>query len=225
MENRKSESSGTNVPIKDLLQMYIKHVPTGAIFQTLQDTKNEDKLFLRSKNSHKSFTHQQIQQGVVDGRWTTPNEHELRKHIREENDHMEKYTHRLVKRIIYTQLMMELDSELIEDHADDKNIRSLLERSEKHFERLVKENFNRLYNVDKEYLTNFMNGINNVVSNMAKIDVHQFLAVDKLLSDFIANPDEFTPETIELIKIDGDISNKNVVFEEVAAEQEDELHR
>lgn len=205
MEKLKSENSSTSVPLSELKKQYIKHVQTGAIFQTRKHDKDDKKLYLRCKNSFSVFTIQQITQGIVNGVWVEPNEHELRKHIAEENKYFEEYSYRLIKRVIYTQLLLEVDSDLIQDHSDDKDMRKLLERCETRFERLIKEHFTRLYHTDKDYLTNFMNGIDSVVTKMAKVGVHEFLIIDKMMDEYLADPAKHTPEVIEMVKIDGHI--------------------
>lgn len=210
MEKSKSVNSSTNTSIQEQLKHYIKHVETGAIFQMRSYEKDEKKLYLRAKNSYQVFTQQHIKQGIVNGVWREPNEHELRKHIEEENKYFEEYSYRLIKRVIYTQLLLELDSDLMQDHADDKDMRKLLERCETRFERLVKDHFARLYHTDKDYLTNFMNGIDNVVSKMAKVGVHEFLIIDRMMDDYLADPAKYTPDHIEMVKIDGHIVEKEV---------------
>ncbi len=203
--NTKSESEKCDikqVPLSELQQQYIKHVETGAIFHVLQDTKKERNVFLRSKNSYKGLDKIKLQQGIVDGKWSTPNEHELRKHIELENAYYQELTYRLLKRVMFTQLLLELDNELMKDYSDDKYMHGLLTRCEKQFERLVKEEYPKLYAINKEMMMNFLNCIDEVVGKMAKLQVHEFVIVNKLIDDFLADPEAHTPETIELDKID-----------------------
>lgn len=210
MEKVRSENSSTSVPTQEQLKHYIKHVKTGAIFQMRSYEKDDKKLYLRSRNSYQVFAQQHIKQGIVSGIWKEPNEHELRKHIEEENKYFEEYSYRLIKRVIYTQLLLEVDSDLMQDHADDKDMRKLLERCETRFDRLVKDHFTRLYHTDKDYLTNFMNGIDSVVSKMAKAGVHEFLIIDKMMDEYLADPAKYTPDVIEMVKIDGQFIEEEV---------------
>ena len=215
MESQKSESSDTKTLTKEVLESYTKHVKTGAIFQVLTDPNKEGKLLLRAKNSQKVFTHLQLQQGIVNGTWTKVNEHEVRQFIEKENKHMEELNNKLVKRVILSQLLLELDDELKEDYSDDKYIHGLLERCDKAFERLIREAYKRMYDIDKTFLINLLKNVDGAVDKISKVEVQNFIPLNNLLEDFSKNPEKYIPKAVEMTILDGDVSEKEVEFEVV----------
>lgn len=201
----KSENSSTNkVSAEELAKQYIKNTATGALYHVLQDKKSINNLHLRSKNRYESCNKLKLEQGIVDGKWITPNVHEIKKHIEEENAYFEALTYRLVKRIMFTQLLLELDDELVKDYSDDKYVSGLLKRCEKEFLRLVLETYPKMYSIDKQMLISFMNNIDSFVGKIAKLQVHEFVIANKMIDDYLADPNTHTPEIIQLDKIDAD---------------------
>lgn len=196
-----SEGSNTEVPITELIKQYVKH-PNGAIFHVLTHPKKIGYVYLNAKNGYQEFPLADIRNGFVSGAWLHVNEHELRKHLKMEKLYQEQFTYRLVKRILLTQLLLELDDELKADFENDKYIHGLLERCEKQFERLVTEQYTKFYEIDKQMVQNFLKHIEDFVGKAAKLGVHEFYHVVQMMDLYLADPEKFQSELVYLEKID-----------------------
>ena len=181
----------------EMAKSYIKH-SNGSLFQVLTSKDNPGKVRLRTRNKYEEFSETSIKQGIVDGRWTYPNEHEVKKHIEAEEKYLTELTHRLVKRVLMTQLLMELDDDLKKDYADDKYMRSILDRSEKAFFRLTEGAYGKMYNIDKTMLQNFMKHIDTFTSKCAKVPLHEFYHLNDMMEKYLANPEAYQAEKIIL---------------------------
>lgn len=189
------------ISMSDILAQYIKH-KNGSIFHMLEHKTDPSAVWLRSKNNYTKKRRLEIKQGIVNGTWLLINEHEWKRWVKEDNSYIEKFTQKLVKRTILTQLLIELDDELIADHEDIPQFRKLLERSNKEAERIAVKNYDRLYAIDKTILQNLMNTIDGITDKMSGLDVADFIYLDKAVKEFIENPEKFREEEVELIKIE-----------------------
>ena len=199
--NEKSLSTKDAVSIEEQLSQYVKH-SNGAIFRVLAHEKKIGKVLLYSKNKHEEYDFLKLRNGLVDGSWKTINEHELRKHIKSEEEYQQQLSFKLVKRILFTQLLMEVDDELTNDFENDKYIRGILEKSEKQFIRLISEQYNKFYQIDKQAVHNFLKHIEGVISKVAKVNIESFYDLDKHIEKFILNPEAYKSEVVEFEKID-----------------------
>jgi hypothetical protein len=203
MNNTKTKSGDSSTKIEESpKQQYVKNVSTGFIYHAVADIKNEKNILLRKGNSFTKFLLSDIKNGLVTGVWKEPNEHEIRAFVKQDNEYFQQLNYKLVMRVLLTQIMLELDDDLKQDFMDDKYIHGLLERSEKQFTRLIKENFGRMYAIDKEILLTFLNSVERVAKKLSSRVPHEFLFFEKAIDACIENPEQFTPDSIEFTKVD-----------------------
>lgn len=199
---KSSTKESTNaLSIEEQLKEYVKH-PNGAIFRVLAHQKKVGKVYLQSKNSYREFDFIAIKNGLVDGKWLPINQHELKKHLKSEELYREQLTKKLVKRILFTQLLMELDDSLKEDYENDNYVRGILERSEKLFDRLVTEQYAKFYSIDKQIVLNFLKHIETFVDKSVNLGVEDFYQVNEMLDLYLSNPEKYRSDVVMLEKID-----------------------
>lgn len=186
--------------MSDILSQYIKH-KNGAIFQILSHTRPE-LVWLRTKNKYTAYKRRSLRQGIVDGKWFTINEHEWRQWVKKDNEYIDRFVKKLLKRVILAQLLIENDDSLIEDFEDVPQFRKLLERTNKESERIAIKNYDRLYAVDKTVLQNLTNAIDSITKKMADCDIEEFFAIEKVLDNYLNNREEFKDKPITLKEID-----------------------
>lgn len=197
-----STNESTNaLSIEEQLREYVKH-PNGAIFRVLAHPRKVGKVYLQSKNNYKEFDYLAIKKGLVAGDWLPINQHELKKHLKSEELYREQLTRKLVKRVLFTQLQMELDDSLKEDYENDNYVRGILERSEKLFSRLVTEQYAKFYNIDKQMVLNFLKHIETFVDKAINLGVEDFYQVNEMLDLYLANPEKYRSDVVMLEKID-----------------------
>lgn len=202
MNNTKENTNVSNTEnLEELAKSYIKH-DNGAIFQVLPHEKDFTKVWLRYRNKYEKFEYKSIRQGLVDGRWREVNVHELRKHLEAEQEYFSELNEKLVKRVILTQVLMELDDDLKKDFVDDKYMRNVLDKSEKQFSRLVEGAYDRMYKIDKTMLQNFMNQIDSLTSKCAKVPLQEFYFLNEFIDLYLADPKKYHTDTVLLDKID-----------------------
>lgn len=196
-----TEKMKNELTMAQILNGYIKH-KNGAIFQILEDGKSINHVFLRSKNRYTRKSKRELKQGVVDGRWFNINEHEWRKWVKQDNAYIELLTQKLLKRVIYAQLLIELDDELVNDFEDMPQFRKLLERTNKESERIAAKQYDRLYSVDKKILQNLMTEIDNFTSKVSKVDLQDLFFINKAFEEFFSDPKKYRSENVELTDIE-----------------------
>lgn len=197
----KTNDSNTETVAKPVTDQYIKNVSSGFIYHVLPVEKDKSSVYLRTKNSYTKFKFLDIKQGIVKGIWSDPNEHEIRDFQERDKLYFQEFTFKLIKRIMYTQLLLELDDDLKEDFSDDKYMQNILEKSEKQFIRVVKETYPRMYAIDKNTLNTFMRSMEEFISKISKVLPHEFLFMNVAIDRYLENPELFTPENVEIVKV------------------------
>jgi hypothetical protein len=192
----KQEQNTTN----ELLQ-YIK-TKEGYIYHVLGHDSKPNEVMLRTGNSYIKKSFLSIKQGLADGKYSAINIHELNKWKKEDRIYLDMLNLKMFKRIVLSQLLMELDDELIEHYQDNKYFRSLLDRTNKETERLVSKQYNDLYNYDKEILHNLMNEVDNLTSKCAKVDIQDFPHLNIYLDKYLDDPKKHQSEKIQFTRID-----------------------
>lgn len=180
---------------------YIKN-KTGSIYQVLADYKKPGKVLLRSKNRYISKYLMDIKQGVVTGEWSSVNVGELKKWIEKDNKYMEALTQKLLKRVILSQLLLELDDELMQDYKDNSNFKNHINKSNKAAERLFSKQYDELYKVDKTTLQNFMGQVDELTSLTSSFELTDFLYLNIIVKDYKNNPQKYQEAKIQFTKID-----------------------
>lgn len=199
-ESNTKESTNA-LSIEEQLREYVKH-PNGAIFRILAHPRKLGKVYLQSKNSYKEFDFLAIKNGLVAGDWLAINQHELKKHLKSEELYREQLTRKLIKRVLFTQLLMELDDSLKEDYENDNYVRGILERYEKVFERLVTEQYAKFYSIDKQMVLNFLKHIETFVEKAINLGIEDFYQVNEMLDLYLSNPEKYHSDVVMLEKID-----------------------
>lgn len=202
MSNTKIESKDLSTKVQEQSkQQYIKNVASGIIYHVVADLKNNKNVLLRKGNTFTKLLFLEIKTGIVNGRWKEPNEHEIKAFVKADNEYFQALNYKLVQRILLTQILLELGDDLRQDFMDDKYIHGLLEKCEKQFTRLIKENNARMYAIDKEMLLTLFNSVERVAKKLALRAPHEFMFFEKAIDMCIENPEQFTPENIEFVKL------------------------
>lgn len=199
-DRSKDSSIKTMVPdnmksLEELAKEYVKH-PNGAIFHVLAHPRKVGKVYLHAKNRYQEYDYAKLKTGLVKGDWHSINIHELKKHLNSEEEFNTKLAHLLVKRTILCQIMLELDDELKEFYADDNYLRGILQRSEKVFERIAKDEYTKLYNVNKDVLNTFLNSLNSFATQASKLGVYDFVHANSMLELYLSNPEKYQSDTV-----------------------------
>lgn len=153
---KKKTSAKIEVPVRDLINNFIVFNDTSFIYEVMTEKNDLGKLLLRKGNMYLKFDRKTIQQGLVDGKYRRPNEHELKKHLIKEQEYFQELTSKLVHRIILAQALIECNDDLRDDYADDKYISNILEKSTKQLERLATAAYNNMFKTDPKILTYFL---------------------------------------------------------------------
>jgi hypothetical protein len=99
-------------------------------------------------------------------------------------------------------LLIELDDELIEDYENEKTFRNHLLKTNKEAERIASKNYDRLYNVDKTILQNFMREIDELTAGISSFELTDYLHLNRMVADYKINPEKYQEKSIEFTKID-----------------------
>lgn len=201
MNEPKLKQDHNELPMQQVLDGYVKH-KNGTIFQVIPHSTKKDSVLLRTKNIYVEKTFREVKQAIVDGYWSSINEHEWRAWAEKDNEYIIKLSHKLVKRILLSQLLIELDEELEDDFEGDKHFRNTLHKSTKQCERILKDQYNKLYETDKTFLTNFMNNIDDFVGTCSTFQIQDFIHLNKLMEKYAENPKAYQEETVGLVIID-----------------------
>lgn len=189
------------LPIQKILDSYVKH-KNGTIFQVIPHATKVNMVLLRTKNQYVEKYFNEVKQAIIDGYWSPINVQEFREWAKKDNEYMLKLSHKLVKRILLSQLLIELDEDLERDFENDTYFKNTLSKSTKQCERIIKDQYNKLYEVDKTFLTNFMNNIDDFVGTCSTFDIQDFMHLNKLMEKYAENPKAYQEESVELVKID-----------------------
>jgi hypothetical protein len=191
----------TETPIEMLMPQYCKNAD-GVIFHITKNEKNADFCFLRHKNNRQRYSMKVIDQGIVNKSWFYVNEHELRKHLKMEEDYFNVLSEKLLRRILMTQLLLELDDDLTKDYAGDKYMQNILLRSEKEFKRLLNDNYDKVFRMNQEVIQNMFKNIEGLVGKMAKLKLDDFYHVNQMFDLFIQDPEKFKADHVVMEKLD-----------------------
>lgn len=150
---------------REILESYVRD-HKGQIHQMVPH-KVEGYIHLRRGNNYKGFVKKEVGQKVVDGSWRYPNEHELTKFIKQDNKIINHINQIILKRVILTNILLEVDDELIPHFEDDSRSRNLLQKSQAHLNRKNAQLFVRLFGENEEVLQNLMKAIDGFLNAMS----------------------------------------------------------
>lgn len=189
------------ITMQSILEQYVKD-ESGSIFHVLQHNTKPHLCLLRTGNKYVQKPILEIRQGLVNGTWSSVNEHEWKKWVAEDNAYVEAFTIKLIKRTIMAQLLLELDDELIVDFEDNKYFRGLLEKSNKECERIASKSYDRLYGADKSMSQNLMNLVDEFTTKAAGLAIHDFPYLNNMVDKYLENPEEYKKDPVYFTKID-----------------------
>ena len=193
--------SGTHKDVMNkVLESYVK-TSKGKIYHIVKHNRSVYKCYLRSGNSYTEAGLADIKQKIVNREWSAINEHEWKKWVKTDNEIIKKISNKLVKRVIMAQILLEINDDLIDDHQDNKYLKSVINKSNKECERIVKKNYDMMYDQDETLVQNLLNKIENLTKNLSELTVGQLVDVDALLRGYIKNPDKYQSEAIEMKEI------------------------
>lgn len=201
MQEPQLKNNPNKKPTVNILDTFVKS-KSGTIYQVIPHNTKKGVVLLRNKNKYIEKTLVELKQEIVNRNWFSINEHEYRKWAEEDNKHMMLLSHKLVKRILLTQLLIELDDELESDFNNDKYMRNVIEKSKKQCERLVVAQYNKIYETDKTYVTNFMNSIDDFATTCAQFKIEDFLHINTLIRRYNENPEQYQDKMIAFTKLD-----------------------
>lgn len=183
----------------EVSQSFLKS-PSGFIFQILPG-KTSGKLFLRSKNNYYKDTVQGVRK-KLDTDWSHATKLEVEDWLKKDDEYIEAFTRKLVKRIILAQVLIEQNDELIADNVESKHLVNLLRKSNKELERIVGKHFDNIYGADKTITTNLSNAIDKVSKQLSELQVQQFIIVEDFLTSLKNNPEQYEKKSYQLTKIE-----------------------
>ena len=187
--------------IEQILEGYVQN-KAGHIFQVLGDNKSKDYVNLRTANKYFRKPLLEIRQGIVDGKYKSINEHQWRKWVKEDNIKLERISQRILLRTILAQLLLENDDQLKEDHENEKNFINHLNKTEKAAERLSNKIYDRIYDADRNMLTNIEKNIAELAKTLSAADVYDLVHINQLVKDYFKDPEKYQKKEIEFVKID-----------------------
>jgi hypothetical protein len=173
----------------------------GSIFQIIINDDKPGVAYLRTGNKYIQTKILDIKQGLVDGKYSEINEHEHKKWVERDNDYMKTLTTKLMKRIILSQLLIELDEDLVVDYKDDKRMNTLLRRSTKECERVTAKGYDMLYDKNKNLVNGIMVELDEFTTKIARINPEDFVFLNKMADDYLVNPSKFHQGTVKMTQI------------------------
>lgn len=197
MTEPKLKQDPSKLPSQKVLETFVKS-NTGTIYQVIPHKTKKDVVLLRINNSYIEKPFKKVKQEIVDGKWSAINQHEYREWIKKDHEYMVDLSERLVKRVMFSQLLLELDDTFERDFQDNKYFKNVLEKSKKQCERLITSQYDRLYDTDKTYVTNFMNGIDGFMTKCAALGIDDFIHLNILMDKYVKNPEEYQEDMVEL---------------------------
>ena len=201
MNTQTLKQDPSTLPNKETLDAFVKN-KAGVIFFVLNHKTKPGKVLLRLRNKYFEKGRLELQQEIVDGKWSMINEHEWRRWAEEDNEYMMELSQKLVKRILLSQILLELDDSLTEDFEDDKHFVNTLNKSKKQCERIANKQFDRIYFANKTFTTNFMNKIDQVATICSKLGVDGFMHTAQTLQHYIDHPEEYRDEDVVITELD-----------------------
>jgi hypothetical protein len=137
----------------------------------------------------------------VNGTWRYPNEFQLKRFIAEDNRILQDISQKILKRLLLTQMVIEVDDELLPHFEDDKVGRKHIEKSQNYFDIKNKQLFQRIYGEDEELVQNIMKAIDHFLESVSKkLPNDLYRAADLILK---ADQDPaIYGDTIEMTKIE-----------------------
>ena len=201
MKEPKLKQDPSKLPNPEVLETFVKN-KNGTIYQVIPHKTKKGIVLLRINNAYIEKPFVKVKQEIVDGKWSAINEHEYRDWIRKDHEYMVDLSERLVKRVMFSQLLLELDDSFEKDFQDNKHFKNVLERSKKQCERLITSQYDRLYDTDKTYVTNFMNSIDGFITTCSKLGIDDFIHLNETIADYVKNPEKYQAETVELTQLD-----------------------
>ena len=203
LEGTKENTDASNIkPV--VKRVYVKNAETGYLYELLVHKKDPNYCFLRSGNRHEKFKITTINQGLVSGKWVDPNQHEIKTFEQKEEQYAFELRCRLVNRVLYCQILLEIDDELKKDFHQDAYLRGILDKSEKQLTRVINENMTRMYSANKDVLFTFLESIQRVGKKLSSRLPHEFMFFEKAIDMCIENPEAFMPDNVEMVKLDNE---------------------
>ncbi len=190
-------------PTADVLATFIKEKVSGDIYRVkVQSPEHSNgKCILVQRQKRRMMKIKDVQQKVVKGIYVGINEHEYRQWMQEEKEFYDKYTPILVKRVILSELLIEADEEILNIGISSKHEINQLKKTEKMIERTICKVYDDMYDIDKDMLTNFVKNVEDNAKMIAGLGVEMHMFLKPYLQKFVENPQEFTPDKIELVKV------------------------
>lgn len=205
MKSKKNQPKKTSLKLENsntnFKEFFIKNVESGYVYQVVPHLKEPDACLLRTGNKFVKFKLLDIKNGLVNGKWTDPNIHEIKKFKEKDQMYLESLNLIFLNRIIHSEILIEIDNALKEHFLDDKYMVSCLEKTEKQITRVMKDNFYKAYSADKDIFFHVLNTAERVGKKLAKIKPHEFIYLEKYLDKFIEDPSKFAIESIEITKV------------------------
>lgn len=183
------------------LDAFVK-TENGTIYQVLQHANKKGIALLRLKNKYIEMSFKDLRQRIVDGVYSDINEHEHRKWVKEDHEYMMNLSNKLAKRVFFSQLLLELDDSLEADFEDNKYFKNVIQKSKKQCERLIGEHYDKMYDTDKTYVTNFMNHLDEFATKCASLKVPDFVHLNKVLDKYKENPEPYQDKTVTIKRLD-----------------------
>lgn len=113
-----------------------------------------------------------------------------------------KHKERVLKCIIYQQLCLEANDDLIDTLDHDNYLKNLLLKTNKGLERKTKQSLQGVYGADPQMLTNVFNAIDTFVAALANKLPHEYFYMNTIIQEYDADPKRFINRQILLNKVE-----------------------
>lgn len=108
------------------------------------------------------------------------------------------YKNNVLKSLIYNQLCVEANDNLLDTVEHDPYLNNLLKKANKGLERKANKHLSQVYGADPQMLTNIFNAIDGFVSRMAKSLPHEFFYLNSIFDEYNADPTKYIGREILL---------------------------
>lgn len=184
---------------REVLESYVQD-EKGNIHQLVAG-KIKEYVYLRRGNNYKSYVRREIQQNIVNGKWKFPNEHELHRFILEDNKVIAEINRMILKRVLLTQILIEVDDWLKPHFEDDNRARNLLTKCQDHLDRKNTHLFNKVYKQDEQMAQNMLKSLDHFLTTIANKRPEDVYRISEMILE--AEKDEsLLPESITMSKVE-----------------------
>jgi hypothetical protein len=108
------------------------------------------------------------------------------------------HKNKVLKVVIYNQLCMEANDDLIGTLDHDNYLENLLKKANKGLQRKAQQNLSGVYGADPQMMTNIFNSIDTFVGLLANKLPHEFFYLNSIVEEYDTDPKKFIDRKVML---------------------------